>query len=121
MRQRNYIFLCEIQRKTQEALQIVPDNDFSVVAGNGPVYTGLSLLVADRPQTPVNPGALAPGFLSHLRSLLSPAGRGKIIIFPPAGDCDFFLFPLRPKYVWPGHPRPTPCPHPLRWPDILRS
>ena len=38
---------------------------------------GACLLVADRPQTPVKPGASAPGFLSRLRRLLLPAGREK--------------------------------------------
>ena len=48
-----------------------------VAASNASVYTEARLLVADRPQTPVKPGASAPGFLSRLRHLLLPAGREK--------------------------------------------
>ena len=47
------------------------------MASNAPVYTRRSLLVADRPQAPVNPGAGAPGFLSRLWHLLCPAGQRK--------------------------------------------
>ena len=48
-----------------------------IVASNASVYTEACLLVANRPQTPVKPGAGAPGFLSRLRRLLLPAGREK--------------------------------------------
>ena len=41
------------------------------------LYTEACLLVANRPQAPVKPGAFAPGFLSRLRRLLLLAGREK--------------------------------------------
>lgn len=46
--------------------------------------------MANRSQTPVNPGAFVPGFLSHLRCLLAPWRNGKVpdlALFPP-----FFFF-----------------------------
>ena len=44
---------------------------------------GACLLVADRPQTPVKPGASAPGFLSRLRRLR--VGTNSTPLRPPDG------------------------------------
>jgi len=51
-------------------------------ASNARYIPGAHLLVANRPQTPVNPGAVAPRFLSRLRCLLLPAEREKFITTP---------------------------------------
>ena len=71
-----------------------------VVASNGPVYTGPSLLVANRPQAPVRSGADAPLLLSHLRCLLpcgGTLGPWEIIVLPAAVPASFLLRPA-PKF-----------------------